>query len=139
MAEPATDWVKIWTHLGPLFGVIIGAFGTWLQQRSSRRHADKTRFHDLRVKVYSSYLKKTNDIVLGFLEGRRNDNDLNELMLLGAQVSLIASEDTRAHLVEINETTMKMSEDLASTGSHQKAYNQHIRNFIEAARKEIEP
>jgi hypothetical protein len=143
MAGQATDWVKIWTDIEPLVYVIVGAIvgfiGPWLQQRSSMRHADKTRFHDLRVKVYAKYIETVNKIVLKFSEDRRDDDDLNEIRFLGAQVSLIASEDTRTHLVKINNIIGQMSENLASTRSYMGDYNQHTRDFIEAARKEIEP
>ena len=79
-SEP-TDWIKIWAIFGPIAGVILGAFGSWLQQWFSMRHSDRTRFHQLRVEVYSKYLHTVNKIVLDFLEGKRGSGTFLDILI----------------------------------------------------------
>ena len=58
-------------------------------------------------------------------------------MHLGSQIPLIASNDVRSHMVNVNNTIKLMSENLATISEHQDDYNKHIKNLINAARKEL--
>ncbi len=122
---------------GPLCGAILGYFGSFLQQRYSLRHADKTRFHKLRVEVYSNFLETANSIYLDLHTGIRNQSNMDTLIHLGSQIPLIASNDVRTHVVHVNKTIKDISNNLPNITQYRDKFLNHTNNLITAARKEL--
>ena len=129
------NWIKVVAVFGPVAGIIVGALGQWLMQWYFVRHSDKTRFHQLRV--YSKFLQNANRTILNFLEGKIDDSDLDTVVYLASQIALIASNEVRTHVANINETIRKIAENIATVTQHQPTYQNQTRSFIEAARNEL--
>ena len=80
--------------IGTLLGAGIGAFGTMYQQEKRMEYQDRTRFHEIRLNVYSKFILHTANIAESCKEGKPPDTrDINAANEATASLIIVGSPD----------------------------------------------
>ena len=97
------DWIAVAGILGTLGGLIVGAFTTYKIQEWQSRHADATKFQDLRMKAYIQFIDFTNGV-----RNQRRAGGLNSTGILvkfsacSDQIQLIGTDAVVAEVMAVH-------------------------------------
>lgn len=126
--------------IGTLSGVALGAVGSWLIHKRQLSHENRTRFHDLRLRVYADFTGATNQFKAGALTGHWDSIAATKLIESFEQLQMCASMEvveaaTRVHAL----TALIQPKDLVqSAKSIEGQLPSAIAQFLKAARQELD-
>ena len=117
--------------MGTLLGVVIGSIMSWRIHKKSVQHADKTRFHDRKLQIFTEFISTGNLLISSYaVTGKVNTEDqlllsqrLSTITLMASQPVSEAAARTCSILIEAvngeqvdrNEQQRQFNEAMATT------------------------
>jgi hypothetical protein len=148
----------VWGVIGTLLGAMIGMFGSWWTAGISRRHTDRTRFHDKKLVLYSDLIAAATDLnraesVLYYSkrgeekesQRRKRNAALDRFQTLSSTVSLIGGSEVVAATKSVSDAFFKVSEvgstssDIGKFENADLDFYNSIEGLQKMMRKELQP
>ncbi len=136
------NWVAIIgivaSVVGTLLGAGIGAFVTMHQQETRMEYEDRTRFHDIRLNVYSKFILHAANIASDCQKGIPPDTmDINGANESAASLIIVGSPDVTDGIIEIAPLILQADEKSDNCLQIGNDINVKLLEVVEAMKSEI--